>query len=63
MRICSRQALILSAALPRDCPGARLNDTVIDCSCPVWLIAIGPTSRRTVAMLDSGTSAPPRART
>src|SRR5258706_6228619 len=58
-----RYCSIFFAASPSEAPGARLNDTVIACSCPAWLIAIGPTLRSTDARLESGTRAPPRPRT
>ena len=61
--ICWRYCWIFADASPSEAPGARLNDTVIACSCPAWLIAIGPTLRSTEARLDSGTSAPPFPRT
>ncbi|EXI70591.1 MAG: hypothetical protein AW07_03921 [Candidatus Accumulibacter sp. SK-11] len=50
-------------ASPRAAPGARLKDSVTASSWPVWLMATGPTCRSTVATVDSGTSAPPRALT
>src|SRR5258706_7634828 len=58
-----RYCSIFFDASPSEAPGARLNDTVIACSCPAWLIATGPTFRSTVARLESGTIAPLRPRT
>ncbi len=63
MLTCLRYPSIFVAASPSEAPGARLNDTVIACSCPAWLIAIGPTLRSTDAMAVSGTIAPPLPRT
>src|SRR5690348_10496737 len=63
MPICWRYCSIFLPASPSDPPGARLNDTVIDCSWPAWLMAIGPTVRFTLVTLESGTSVPDLLRT
>ena len=39
-------------------PGARLNETVTDGSCPEWFTVTGPTVYRNFATVLSGTSGP-----
>ncbi|MNL34622.1 hypothetical protein D3C87_1566050 [compost metagenome] len=50
-------------ASPSAAPGARLNDTVTDGSCPWWLTEIGPTRRSVVAKAETGTIWPVLLRT
>ena len=49
-----------ATASPSATPGRRLNDSVTDGSCPVWLTDSGPTVWRVVTTAESGTSLPPR---
>ena len=46
---------IFAVALPSGTSGARLKLSVIACSWPWWLTAVGPSSRLTLANAVSGT--------
>ena len=49
--------------MPSETPGARLNETVTDGSCPEWFTVTGPTVYRNFATVLSGTSGPRDERT
>ncbi len=54
---CSTRA----TASPSATPGAMLNDSVTDGSCPMWFTDCGPTLCFVVTTAESGTSFPPGA--